>query len=437
MSGADRSRRTPQIIVDQPVALYDTPVAIAVEGFAPEDRITVSATLRIPGSVPWRSHATFVADSSGRVDVTSQAPVDGTYDGIAPMGLFWSCAPVAHEQPAPPDTVMQPQIVRLEAAASGGARVELRLERRLASPGVTRRVVREEGVVGALFLPTGPGPHPTVIVLGGSDGNISEHRSALLASHGYAALSLAYFRHGGLPRGMLNIPLEYFENAIHWMRAQAWLEDHFLAVWGSSRGGELALLLGSMIPDINAVVAHVPSGVLHGGFGAEEASESGPCAAWTYRGRALPYLQENNTADDPTVIDYEKPPIAEAPRYLALLRDRNAVEQATIPVEKIRGPILLVSGQDDQIWPSPVLAEIAIRRLQEHAHAFPFEHLSYEGAGHGIYIPYNATTQITFVHPVDGLQYTGGGTPRRNAEAGTNAWRRVLAFLEESRGCRA
>jgi Acyl-CoA thioester hydrolase/BAAT N-terminal region len=69
--------------------------------------------------VPWRSHATFVADSNGRVDVTRQAPIVGTYDGVAPMGLFWSCIPVAYEQPAPPDTVMQPQIVRLDAEAPG------------------------------------------------------------------------------------------------------------------------------------------------------------------------------------------------------------------------------------------------------------------------------------------------------------------------------
>jgi dienelactone hydrolase len=427
---------TPHILVDQPVALYDTPVAITVEGFAPGDRVTVTATFHTPGSVPWRSYATFAADPDGGVDLTRHAPKVGTYAGVAAMGLFWSCVPVADEQPSPPDTVLQPRMVQLETEASGAPRVQRTLERRLAGPGVTRRVVREDGVVGALFLPPSPGPHPTVIVLGGSDGNVSEHRSALLASHGYAALSLAYFRHAGLPRGLVNIPLEYFENAIRWLRGQSWRHGEFLAVWGTSRGGELALLLGSQMREINAVVAHVPSGVLHGGFGAEEASDSRPCAAWTYRGQPLPYLQENNTAEDPVAVDYGKPPIAETPRYLALLRDRNAVERATIPVEKIQGPILLVSGKDDQMWPSSELAEIAMRRLKEHAHAFRFEHLSYDGAGHGIYIPYSATTQITFVHPVDGVQYTAGGTPRCNAEAGADAWRHVLAFLEESRKCR-
>jgi dienelactone hydrolase len=435
MSAADCSRGGPRIIVDQPSALYDTAVSIVVEGLVPENPATLTATFHIPGSVPWRSHATFTADSDGRVDLTRQAPVAGTYGGVAPMGLFWSASPVRAETPAAPDGVMRPRIVRLEAEAAGLSSANVTLERRWAGPGVTRLVVNEGGVIGTLFLPPGAGPHPAVIVLGGSDGGISEHRSALLASHGYAALSLAYFRRHGLPRSLVNIPLEYFENAIQWIRAQTWLHDHFLAVWGVSRGGELALLIGSTIPQINGIVAYVPSGVLHGGFGPDDASNDGLCAAWSYRGRSLPYLRENNTADDPASVDYRVAPVAEAPRYLALLRDVSAVERATIPVEKIQGPVLLVSGQDDQIWPSSVMAEIAIRRLEQKNHAFPFRHVSYPGAGHGIYVPYSSTTQNVFVHPIDGTQYTLGGRPEADAEAGANAWRHVLAFLKESRWC--
>jgi hypothetical protein len=49
-------------------------------------------------------------------------------------------------------------------------------------------------------------------------------------------------------------------------------------------------------------------------------------------------------------------PVAFTPYYLGHLRDTRAVERATIPVEKTRGPILLVSGTDDQMWPSSALA---------------------------------------------------------------------------------
>lgn len=346
MSGADSSRGGPRIIVDQPAALYDRAVAIGVEGLVPGNPMTLTATFHIPGSVPWRSSATFTADGDGRVDLTRQAPVTGRYRGVAPMGLFWSASPVRGETPAAPDGIMGPRTVRLEVESAGLSRADVTLERRWAGPGVSRHVVNEGGVIGTLFLPAAAGRHPAVIVLGGSDG-ISEHRSALLASHGYAALSLAYFRGQGLPPSLVNIPLEYFENAVQWMRAQIWLRDHVLAVWGVSRSGELALLIGSTIPEINAVVAYVPSGVLHGGFGPDDASRDGLCAAWSYRGRPLPYLPENNAADDPASVDYGASAVAEAARYLAQLRDADAVERATIAVEKIRGPVLLVSGEDD------------------------------------------------------------------------------------------
>jgi fermentation-respiration switch protein FrsA (DUF1100 family) len=147
-----------------------------------------------------------------------------------------------------------------------------------------------------------------VIVLGGSDGSISEHRAALVASHGYAALSLAYFGATDLPSELANVPVEYFEHAVSWMRGQPWLRDGFLAVWGASRGGELALLLGATIPAINAVIAYVASGVLHGPFEPHDPPDTPPC--WTSGGHPLPYLQEHNATDDPTSVDYTKSPVA-------------------------------------------------------------------------------------------------------------------------------
>ncbi len=41
-----------------------------------------------------------------------------------------------------------------------------------------------------------------------------EHAAALLASHGYAALALAYFGVEDVPKDLINIPLEYFGTAL-------------------------------------------------------------------------------------------------------------------------------------------------------------------------------------------------------------------------------
>src|SRR5712671_3693235 len=341
---------SPMIVVDQPVALINAAVAIELRGFPPRQPVTVTALQTFPSGSRWQARATFMSDDDGCVYVARQAPVSGTYDGVSAMGLIWSAERLPGDAKAPPaDFIMLPWFVQFEATSSDGMRAEFTFERRVAGPGVTRHPIRTEGIVGTLFLPPGAGPHPAVVVLNGGDGGIDEYRGAILASHGYAVLNLGYFGMDGLPRGLVNIPLEYFENAIRWMRRQPWLGDHFLAVWGESRGGELALLLGATFPEINAVIAWVPSGVVFWALGLAEPGDTQPRAAWTFRGKPLPYLQENNSGRDPEPEAEPGHPIAYTPFYRTFLRDSQAVERATIPVEKTQGPILLVSGTDDQM----------------------------------------------------------------------------------------
>jgi dienelactone hydrolase len=427
------------IVVDQPDALIDQPIAIALRGFAPRHPVSVTATQTYAEAICWQSRATFISDNDGEVDVTRQAPVSGTYEGVAPMGLFWSMDRLPCEaRPVPLGAIMLPVPIRLEAEGTDGRRAEITIVRRIAGPSVTRHVIRTEGLVGTLFLPPSTGPHPAVLVVSGGGGGIDEFRGAILASHGYAALALGYFAVEDRPRGLVNIPLEYFETAIGWMRAQPWFDDRLLAVWGASRGGELALLLGATFPEINAVAAWVPSGVVFWALGLAEPGDTRPPAAWTFRGKPLPYLQESNTSGDRLPVPEPGRPVAYAPFYRSQLRDARAVERATIPVEKIRGPVQLVSGVDDQMWPSSDLADIALRRLETHRHPFPFRHLKYPEAGHTILVPYwpLAELRVLRLARVVGAQdhlLFQGGTAKADAEAGIDAWRDLLAFLDEAK----
>jgi dienelactone hydrolase len=104
-----------------------------------------------------------------------------------------------------------------------------------------------------------------------------------------------------------------------------------------------------------------------------------------------------------------------------------------IPVEKTQGPILLVSGTDDRMWPSSALADIAMRRLETHHHPYPFRHLKYQGAGHQIRVPGGPQTIRTLRLRVESAAadlLDMGGTATADAEAGFDAWRSVLEFLE-------
>jgi hypothetical protein len=95
--------------------------------------------------------------------------------------------------------------------------------------------------------------------------------------------------------------------------------------------------------------AWTPSGVIFWPIDLADKSDTRPPASWTFRGRLLPHVQEDNDSVEPIPPQESGQPRAYTPIYLRHLRDVRAVERATIPVENIRVPILLVSGTDDQM----------------------------------------------------------------------------------------
>jgi fermentation-respiration switch protein FrsA (DUF1100 family) len=111
----------------------------------------------------------------------------------------------------------------------------------------------------------------------------------------------------------------------------------------------------------------------------------------------------------------------------------RTVAAAEIPVERINGPVLLISGTDDAVWPATVLSEYAVRRLRAHRHPHQVEHLVYEGAGHIIGPPvpglnFNVTHAV---HPIVGLDFSFGGTPEKNTAASLDSWPRIVTFLRQ------
>ena len=59
-------------------------------GFAPGRPVEITADLTQNDGTLWRSHATFVADANGTLDLTQDAPLSGDWKGVEPMGLVWS-----------------------------------------------------------------------------------------------------------------------------------------------------------------------------------------------------------------------------------------------------------------------------------------------------------------------------------------------------------
>lgn len=384
--------------------LIDQPAFIRVIGLEPQAHVNLRSSLVDGASHHWLAEAEFVADTAGVVDASRDAPIRGSYHTISAMGLIWSMRPVDHSvvlyQP-PHD--LEPQTIEVELLSGETAVATSRLTQLVLAEGVSRTPLT--GLLhGTLFTPPGDGPHPALLVVGGSEGGTPERKAAWLASHGYAALALAYFHAPGLPPLLANIPLEYFGKALSWMMERREIDGKNIGVLGTSRGGELALLLGSLYPQIHEVVAYVPANVRVMACCGETVREE---SAWTLKGR----------------------PIASTlPR-----RGERTDPASEIAVEFIHGPVLLISGGDDGVWDSRGMAIAVMNRVKRAHFAFPAEHLSYDHAGHRVGLPEIIPTYTGEVrHPVSGQETRFGGTPEGDAASSADAGPKVLDFLLKS-----
>ncbi len=408
--------------------LADEVVNIAVSGANSGEKISVHSTLKIAEDDVWESHLIFQADKQGRVEFATATPLEGPYSDPHPMGFLWAMShtQIPVELPKPCLKPASPQHIAITASGENGQRGELSLTRHYVADGVRRTEVRDNGLVGTLFQPAGDGPHPVVVSFGGSEGGLSEVRAALYAAHGFSSLALAYFGVDPLPAGLREVPLEYFKGAFDYLVDEGICKPGEIAVEGGSYGGQLALLLAATFSEVGCAISYVGSGLVTASVDVEGETET--TSAFTLHGKPLPYVE---LSLDP--IDWAAPEIALAPGYLACLEDEQKTRAATITVEKSRGPILMLSAADDQMWPSRAFSEVAAARLQAANFPHYFEHVCYENAGHvamaAPYCPSNIESQL---HPVIGLNFAFGGTALGNLRASEDAWRRVLELLRST-----
>jgi dienelactone hydrolase len=343
-----------------PRPLLDSPVTVRVGGLDAGERVQLRAEARDAVGKRWASTTPVQADGSGRADLGTH-PMRFLEAMQARDKLAWWVLP-------------HPELhVRLTLRRGDETLASTTVTRTTVAPGVQRRSVTDEGLVGTLFVPPGDGPHPAVLLFGGSEGGDGTRAlGGLLASHGIEVLTLAYFRAPGLPPRLERVPLEYFDRALDWLRRRPGVDR--VAIAGISRGGEAALLVAATFPhDVDRVAALVPGAYVYPAF-----PDPGH-AAWTLHRRAVP-LQR-------------------------------------IRVERIPGPILAVGAGDDAIWPSADFTHDIARYHHDRTDVV----LEYPDAGHlaGGAVPYEPR----------GDHYELGGTPRADADAVADLFPRLVRFL--------
>jgi dienelactone hydrolase len=363
------------------VATLVDPVHVTVSGLPPAALVTVQARALDRQGQPWVSAAVFRASAAGTLNLATAVPVSGSYHTADAAGLLWSLYPAPGTSQAtgfsPPAAGFT---VRLQVLTGGQVRATATLQRRWPVT-LSTQTVRQDGFDGLLYTSAAVRPGvPAVVVLGGSEGGYDATPAAALALAGYPALALAYFGEPGLPQCLCSIPLEYFARAVAWLRTQPAGRGRPVVLYGASAGTEAVLLLASHLPHLAAgVIASSPSAVITPSISAV------PGAAWTLGGQPL------------------------APG-------------TTIPVTRIRVPLLMGDGGQDPLWDSAAAASTIMAELHGSADHAPATNLYSPGAGHYYFglPPYFPL----FINN-DGL----GGSVQANALATEQFWTRMITFL--------
>jgi uncharacterized protein len=268
---------------------------------------------------------------------------------------------------------------------------------------ITGTMVTGIGFDAEFYPPQGSPKKLGVLVLGGSDGGIPSRRAKTIAENGFPTLALAYFKTKRTPEYLDMIPLEYFNQPIEWLMKNEFAQGGKIVVIGESKGAELALLLASRKPEISAVVAFVPSAVVFQGM---PKVFWPPRSSWSSMSKPVPFVPYNisNLPDKNNILAI----------YRNSLKQQGSVKKALIPVNKIKGPVLLFSAADDGMWPSVEMSNMIMRSLKDQKFSYTSEHVTYDNAGH---------TMMEY--------FMMGGTEEGNRKARIDSTERMLSFLNK------
>uniref|UniRef100_A0A8C5HSK4 Acyl-coenzyme A thioesterase 4-like n=1 Tax=Gouania willdenowi TaxID=441366 RepID=A0A8C5HSK4_GOUWI len=378
----------PILCVQPTRALVDEKFKVLVKNLPPGRPFTVRSLHLSEDKDYWEAYGHYVSDHQGELSVRDDLSFGGTYTGREPMGLLCTMCPIPGSRPGlrlRKKDVTTPMLVTISVYSGHEDHrdqtplASVVTERWYMAPGVQRFPLQQSEVRGTLFVPPGPGPFPGMLDMWGGGGGLLEYRGALLASHGYACLSLEYFKPGELETANQ----QYNHPQVN-----------------PDRVGIFGLSLGSAVTLNLATESAIP--------------------------RCVVCVSSNNifSRDMSIVTAYTN-----LSKYESLL-------VFTLLVEKIRCPMLCISGCDDQNWPAVEIVDNMMETLRAAGKDHLLTRVDYPDAGHLIEPPFTPHFRSTnFLRTKMGekrILMLWGGQTKPHSDAQEDSWRKILSFLQHN-----
>lgn len=298
-----------------------------------------------------------------------------------------------------------------------------------AAPAVTEAAIAGFPRAKLYSLP-GTVRRPVLIILPGAEGGdgAGKRFGPVLARLGYAVVSFPYYspnwgptmpppQFPDLAGSFVDIRIDQLATLRDALAKMPGVDVERVGLFAGSKGAEFALIAASRYPWIDAVAAFAPSDLVWEGWGIETIEAEGTRSSFAVDGKALPFMPYRGFTEgllNPAKADLRA--IHENGR--ADHPDREAA--ARIPVERYRGRLMLIAGDQDRLWNSGRMARTIVAARTKAG--LTTEALLYPEAGHDL----GGGSATPREDP------RGGGTPAANAAARGDAWPKVIAFLKDA-----
>lgn len=285
--------------------------------------------------------------------------------------------------------------------------------------GVSVTYVDEGTMQGFHLVPDQKKYEGIVVCYGGSEGSPNFGEAERLAKEGYETLAVFMYGMNNQQKTLARIPLEQFEDVLNYIQKQK-VEKGPITVLAGSKGAEYALNLASKYDDISNLVLTAPSAYNFAGLDFKDYGSS-----WTWQDKELPYIDIKKSSFVALVKNMLWPMLTKGPivykeTYDTAIKSDKSLVKKVIPVKDVKAHIMIIAGEDDQMWNSPAMA----KKIKEQK---PDTEINlYKDAGH-LFLGNGVLSAPE-------MRMRTGGSLSANEKANTESQKSINNFLLEKHG---